>query len=263
MKFTSREHVEATGRSRVRSEVDGAISRGFNLGRFWIYVDPQDHGYSKHALNDGYWEAWITYWMSNNVEPGSYCLDIGANHGYYSMFLADHGCRVTAIEPQPKLCRLIQKSAWANGFDVDVVCAAVSAEEGEVEMTVPIHHGMNATISSQNSYAPDGENKITVKTLPLDNYTDAGVDFVKIDVEGAEELLWAGSKKFRNLNPNCLILMEWRWDRLENPVYFAQQILSQYTVTHVNYDGSESPLDSVEAFAARQHEDWMLVLRAS
>ena len=106
MKFDSVYDVERVGRDHHSSEEkeDGFLCK--TLGSFWLYADKEDKGYAPHAINDGYWESWITFWMYKNVKPHHTVLDIGANHGYYSLMLASLGCTVVASEPQPKLATL-------------------------------------------------------------------------------------------------------------------------------------------------------------
>ena len=262
MRFFTRDHVEQTGVYNRKVEEDKAGRRGWNLNSFWVYVDPEDHGYAHHALTDGYWESWITLWMSNHVLDGSKVIDIGANHGYYSLYLASLGCEVIAIEPQEKLCDLIKTSAKANKFNIDVRQCVVGNRKKKYSLEIPVHHGMNATIQSENSYAPFGTETIEVDGISLAEFADQQIDFIKIDAEGAEDLIWAGGKTFRKKNPNCVYLMEWRWDRFKEPEKFAAELLDTHIVTHVQFDGVEAALTSVDAFKEREHEDWMLVLRA-
>ena len=258
MKYANRKHVEQAGFDGVKFDDD----RARVLSSFWLYLDPQDEGFTPCAKRDGYWEAWITYWMTNNVEPGDVCIDIGANHGYYSMLLASCGCEVIAVEPQEHLCELIKRSAKANKFDVRVDRNVISDSNDPLQLVVPIHHGMNATVASQNSYAPYGDIKMMVPSLKLDNYCDGNkYSFIKIDAEGAEELIWSGGAEFRKQNPDCLYLMEWRWDRFENPERFGSLLLDTMNVTSVNYDGNEDPIKRIEELKIREHEDWMLALR--
>ena len=261
MIFETRTDVERVGRARVEQERDGRGLRALQLGVFWLYVDEDDSGYTKHALNDGFWEAWITLWMDKNVRSGSTVVDIGANHGYYSFFLASRKCKVFAFEPQPRLAELIRRSEEQNHLSVNVEELAVSDSEGVINMMVPINHGMNATISNQFSYAPNGYTTIEVETVTLDNMFDTiEIDFIKVDAEGAEDLIWAGSKEFRK-RQSPVWLMEWRYDRYKNPEAFAQDIFSTHDVTTVDFDGQENPVSSPDYLYTVKHEDWMLVLR--
>jgi FkbM family methyltransferase len=260
LKFEDRMHVETVGRFGSETVVEDEFIRARQLDSFWLYLDKEDYGYQKHAVEDGFWEAWITLWMDRNVEPGSRVMDIGANHGYYSFFLASKGCEVHAIEPQPNLVELLCKSVAFNKAKVTVVQGAVSNTTGSVEMMVPTHHGMNATISNEHTHAPEGFTNIKVSSFTLDDI-GGGFDFIKVDAEGAEDLIWAGSKEYRKKYPNTLWLMEWRWDRYKQPEIFAKEMLEHYHISFVDYNGNESPIDSVEHLATKQDEDWMLVLR--
>lgn len=263
MRFQDRAHVETVGRFGLQVERDDAGLRAKQLNAFWLYVDEEDEGYTKHAVGDGYWESWITLWMDRNVPDGSFAIDIGANHGYYTFFLASKGCKVIAFEPQPSLVELLHKSQQVNEGEVYVHGEALSNRVGTTQMMVPINHGMNATISNQFTFAPRGFRNVEVRTDTLNHrFGKAGVDFIKVDAEGAEDLIWAGSERFREDNPNCLWLMEWRWDRYRDPAGFGQDILDNYKVSHVNVAGDEEPIESVSHLATREHEDWMLVLRS-
>lgn len=261
MTFETRSQVEQIGLARVKQQRDERGLRAMQLGQFWLYVDEDDAGYTKHALNDGFWESWITLWMDKNVQSGSVCVDIGANHGYYSFFLASKGCQVYAFEPQPKLAELIRRSEEYNHLNVHVDELAISSVSGLNDMMVPIHHGMNATISNEYSYAPDGYEIIQVEMMPLDElFESIEVDFIKVDAEGAEDLIWAGSHDFRR-RQSPVWLMEWRYDRYKDPHGFAEELFATHDVSAVRTDGSEFPIKHPTVLYPIKHEDWMLVLR--
>ena len=81
------------------------------LGKYLMYADAQETGITPHLAMDGYWESWITRALAWTVRPGWHCLDVGANHGYYTLVPADGACpegRVTPIEPTPKLAELLR-----------------------------------------------------------------------------------------------------------------------------------------------------------
>jgi FkbM family methyltransferase len=261
MIFNSVSDVETVGRSNseFQEKEDGFLCK--TLGSFWLYADKDDKGYMPHAKNDGYWESWITFWMYKNVKPHQTVLDIGANHGYYSLMLAALGCTVVASEPQPKLARLISLSAKHNQYKrLTVLESAFSDKIGESMFQVPVHHGMNATLSDNNSYDPYGSDYITVKTIKLDDELNS-YDFIKIDAEGAEAKIWAGAQNYFAKNPETLVLMEWRYDRYEDPEAFAEDMFKKCQVSSVNYSGEESALKEASELYTKKNEDWMLVLR--
>lgn len=266
MKYFNRAEIENIGRAGSYWEIDK--ERGCYTGRvlssFWLCLDPVDHGFTPHMTEwrMGFWESWITLWMSQNVKPGMTCIDLGANMGYYTMFLANHGCKVIAVEPQPKLARLIEASAKLNNFKVRVDVNAIADKQGRMKMLVPNGHGMNASLAYE-PFAPNGNEETEVDVYTLDDYCEGEqyYDFIKVDVEGAEDLIFTGAQKFIKENPDCVWLLEWRWDRLKNPEKSAKELFETFAVGYVNYDGAEVTLNEAEQLSTQQNEDWMLVLR--
>lgn len=267
--FLSRHDVEQAG-VRESLFVEGsthykgreiAYRKAWVLSRFWLFCDPDDLGFTPHmtTLREGFWEAWITHWISRNVRPDSNCIDLGANMGYYSMLLAGMGCNVYAIEPQPHLADLIYLSAAENHYNVSVHRMAVSDQNGQFTMRVPTGHGMNASLAYE-PLSPHGYTEIEVPVTRLDDF-GSGFDFIKVDVEGAEDRVFDGAQNFISKNPDCTWLLEWRADRMESPERSAEKIFERMHVSYVEYDGYEVPLITPQQLHARQHEDWMLVLR--
>jgi FkbM family methyltransferase len=250
--------VETIGRSGidVTEKEDYFICK--TLNSYYICVDKDDLGYTPHAMNDGYWESWITYWMLKNVNPGSRVLDIGANHGYYSLMFSSIGCEVDACEPQPKLANLIKQSININKFDTNVLEYAFSDSIGKSTFIVPIHHGMNATLTKPG-YMPHGYEEITVDTNTLDSI-EYSYDFIKIDAEGAERKIWDGMQNYIERSPNTLYLVEWRYDRYEDPEKFAEEIFDKFNITYVDFEGKEKGID-LNLLYTKKNEDWMLVMR--
>ena len=79
----------------------------------------------------GHWESWITLAIARLVRPGWRCLDVGANHGYYTLIMADGvgpTGNVLAVEPNRKPARLLPLTLSVNGFSdwVEVVERAAS-----------------------------------------------------------------------------------------------------------------------------------------
>lgn len=257
----SRRDVEILGQAGIETKLDGDDTYAKMLNTFYVAVDNNDHGFAPHAINDGFWEAWITLWMYNNVKKDFSVCDIGANHGYYSLMLASMGCKnVDAYEPQPKLAKLIEKSKNFTGLDnLNVFDVAISNKDNTTaKMIVPIHHGMNATLTSPG-YMPDGFEEIDVKVSTLDSL-DIKYDFIKIDAEGGEEDIWEGMQNYLVKYPDTLILMEWRYDRYKNPEKFAQEMFDKCDINYVDFDGEEKAMN-LGLLYTRKNEDWMLVLR--
>lgn len=269
MIYNTREEVEAIGKAGAyyKEMDDFYVARA--LSSFWLVLDKSDLGFTPHftVKRENFWEAWITSWMSQQVFPGAHCMDIGANHGYYAFMMQQAGAQCMAIEPQSKLCNLMSKAVKLNSHQknyVEVVQAAVSDYPGEIiTLDVPEGHGMNASISSTyHPIAPNGNHVEEVETVTVDSVVTSftKMDFIKIDVEGAEREVWNGmAKMWRRSRP--VTLLEFRWDRYEEPVDFADQLFKEASVSYVDYDGLEKPVQGLSHLATKQNEDWMLVLR--
>lgn len=122
-------------------------------------------------------------------------IDIGANIGAYSLFVARQGgssARIVAIEPQPGIVdRLTFNTAHDSGVRIDIVPFAVADREGETEMIVDHDDSGGTHLKGIGSHS--GTEAVPVRCRPLTAILhDAGVtaiDALKIDVEGAEDLV--------------------------------------------------------------------------
>ncbi|GGE42119.1 methyltransferase [Agaricicola taiwanensis] len=125
-------------------------------------------------------------------------VDIGANIGGYSLFVANAargGAKVFAIEPQPEIFdRLIENIRQNPGSGVKAVACAIADQDGEAILFVDNHNrgetGLKFVRPDQQS---DGVVVVPAKTL-LAFAQEEGlsqIDALKIDVEGAEDIILA------------------------------------------------------------------------
>ena len=127
------------------------------LGKYMVYVDPDDIDITPHLCLNGYWEPWITLIIAREVQRGWHCIDVGANLGYYTLIMADAveaDGRVLAIEPNPRLAELLKFTLEVNGFQrhTTVLQKAVStAETCGVNLVIPPHRVGHATICREET----------------------------------------------------------------------------------------------------------------
>lgn len=108
-----------------------------------------------------------------------YVIDGGANMGFFSLAtLRDHPrATITAFEPDPRIADLLRQNLAANGAGhVTVVVAALGAVEGTAQFSSDGQAG--------GGVASTGE--ATVPVVRLSRYLDRPVDFLKLNIEGAE-----------------------------------------------------------------------------
>lgn len=161
------------------------------LGRFKLFVDPQDRSIAPHLMVDGIWEPRLTEWLVDELVPGTVAIDVGANVGYFSVLMAALGARVLAVEPNPAMVRRIEAARAANGLcdAITVLPVPVADTDGRaVVLEVEADHPGGAQLQD----APDPA-AATLRTRRLDGLPGAlDAALVKIDAEGHEDRIWQG-----------------------------------------------------------------------
>ncbi len=123
-------------------------------------------------------------------------VDIGANVALYSLYLATCGdVRTLAIEPQPGIVERLRFHLAANpSAKVEVLPIALSDRTGEVTLVINDSDSGGTHIDKHDGRQAAGE-RIKVPSKPLiDALKEAGIetiDALKIDVEGAEDIVLA------------------------------------------------------------------------
>lgn len=148
---------------------------------------------------NGNYEVAETNFFKSHVNDGDVCFDIGGNVGYFSLLLAGltKKSKVHCFEPIALNARLIEASAELNKIDNIVVNnCAVGEELGEIDFVVSEDSAYSSMIDTGRS-PKQSVNKVPMDTL--DNYVSKNnverIDFVKIDVEGAEGAVLEGAGK--------------------------------------------------------------------
>lgn len=237
------------------------------LTNYLFFADASDIGLTPHMCLNGYWESWITQVFCRQIKTGDFCVDIGANQGYFSILmaaLAGQNGKLLAIEPNPKPAYFLRKNLEVNGFPFmsTVVNKAVSEAYGQkVKLFVPGGRDLNASIYANSE--SDGDYILEVETTTIDQLTKdwQKVDFIKIDAEGAEELIWEGMKETIAKNKQLKLVVEFRCGRYENPERFLRKILDAgFSLAHIDYDSEIKHISLEQCLNDRPDEDWMLFL---
>lgn len=122
------------------------------------------------------------------IRPGDVVVDLGANVGMFSVWAAQRGARVRAVEPFSENLQQLGANLEAAGVfaDVEVVPAAVGAAVGLAK--VEPGPGANRSGGARVVEADPSEQEGLVQVLPLRKLLE-GLDevaFLKVDVEGYE-----------------------------------------------------------------------------
>jgi FkbM family methyltransferase len=114
---------------------------------------------------------------------------------------------VFAFEPEPENFGLLQRNVRCNGYgNVILIPKAVSDRSGTTSLFLAEHKGDARIFDSH-----DGRARIPVETVRLDDYfaeEERGVDFVKMDIQGAEPAAIKGMAKLLEKNNRTTLLLE-------------------------------------------------------
>lgn len=215
-------------------------------------------------------EIETTAQLAQLVKPGMVVLDIGAHVGYYarkfSALVGEKG-RVIAFEPHPRTHQVLKQNVEKLS-NVTSLQMAVAEQEGTAELydylmmsaSGSLHYDesmadLQRSQMSANDIAPrkDGSfqmQKFSVRTVPIDDcLKELGitqVDFIKMDIEGAEMGALRSMKQTIANSPKLALIMEYNPQALKafgfEPVEALAEILSMgFTgMQAINPDGSLS-----------------------
>lgn len=237
------------------------------LGRYKAYVDTTDIALSSHLMLDGYWEMWVTETLASLIRPGMVVADVGANIGYFTLLMAElvgPSGRVHAFEPNPRLVELLDKSLLVNGFARwATVHQTALGDRGDhsVRLVIPPGKPMNAYILPLDADAPC--ESVEVPVARLDSREDwQAIELAKIDVEGAEELIWVGAQGLLDSGTLRTVILEFNPLRYENARAFLERLsMHGFAIQHLTLDAGVVPTDMDSILCGSGTEDTMLVLK--
>jgi hypothetical protein len=119
---------------------------------------------------------------------------------------------------------------------------------------------LNSTIKAYDG----GYGSIKVEAITLDSLAsyEGGIDFVKVDIEGAEQLAWKGMQHLFSVNKNCVVMMEFVPPHYEeNGRLFFNDISNVCNISCIDYHGEEVIIPDYHFFETWTEEFLMLILR--
>jgi len=160
----------------------------------------------KHSMPGGL-EAEI---YRSRVKPGMTVAEIGANVGFFTLLfsgLAGPAGRVLAFEPDPENFRLLEKNAAANGR-ANISCrrAAVTDKAGSLKLYLSGENRGDHRIYD----CGEGRPCVEIPAVSLDGELGPGgrVDFIKMDIQGAEYKALLGMEATIRNSPSLAMLCE-------------------------------------------------------
>jgi FkbM family methyltransferase len=144
-------------------------------------------------------DAEIHSWIVRHARPEWVAFDIGMNFGYFTCLLGRQCAAVHGFEPIPWLAKRARANVELNDFhNVSIAEVALSDSPGEASLNLPSEEDCNWGTSSL-VHKSTGKAVLQVPLETVDSYVERQainrLDFMKIDVEGAEHLVLTGALK--------------------------------------------------------------------
>jgi FkbM family methyltransferase len=195
------------------------IVRLHGVSRMKLRASPGEHGIQAaiFLFRDAY-EPSVRAAIDHYVKEGDHVYDIGANLGLWSLRMLERvgpTGRVCAFEPMPETAERLAQNIKLSGHTNAIVRSHALGEAAqELTLYVPDDLGRSSLAAESEK-----DKQIKVMVSRLDDVWKAqgrpDIRFIKIDVEGAEPLVFRGATAFfKELRP--VICCEINLEKLAN-----------------------------------------------
>lgn len=170
-----------------------------------IWINIKDKHISRNIILAGEWEVNETEFVKKFLKEGDVFVDIGANIGWFTLLAADivgHKGKVYSFEARPDIYYYLNKSVMDSKFE-DIVRTYNFALGDKVSVVnifdIDQDNPGASSIGRPNEFSG---RSWRVRMNFLDNIIgDVRINLIKIDVEGAEMLVFKGAHKI--LSDEC------------------------------------------------------------
>ncbi len=269
LSFLTRRLPRIRGMARVIKPLRGYYAKKYDsCAERRIIINEYDHDISMELDRSSYMGGSI-YWLGyhhwremdyfrENLKPGMTFIDVGANQGEFTLFAAKYlrTGSVLSFEPEKTMFQALKKNIELNSFDnIQYFNFGLGNKDGILKLYTSsnvkphggIHEGLFTTYpdGSRNEYVQE----ISIKRLDdaLSNTKTARVDFIKIDVEGAELFVLQGAEEtIRLFKPK--LMLELNEETFRNAGYGTSDLIGflekhNYRIYKFLYGGKLKEID--------------------
>lgn len=185
------------------------------------------------ALFSGTFESGEIRFVDKYLKSGMTALDIGAHHGLYTVLASKRvgsAGIVIAFEPSPRERKQLLRNIRLNRcLNVRVEPYALGRERSRAELYI-VESGEDGCNSLRPPVVDGSTHRISVEVVTLDQVLSRNgirsVDFLKLDVEGAELETLQGAIKLLRGRPRPVLLVEVYDIRTQPWGYLAREIVA-------------------------------------
>ena len=213
-----------------------AVMAGQNFG---YMVEADDRLLSPWFIVTGTFEPVLTDYFIRTLKPGDHCIDAGCNFGFYSSLmgrLCGQG-QVVGVEADRRIADLARENQAINNVlgNTRILHAAICDSDADITLyRRPVRAGNTSIVDPGKAFTDlmgePGVEPFTVQGVRIDDLAagmDGRVDHIKIDVEGAEPLAFAGARRTIADNPGIRIVMEWSPEQIRTAGFDLSAFLGE------------------------------------
>jgi len=176
-------------------------------GQEMLIPNPKKSDLSRMIYLHGSWEDIVSRILCQEVRRGMTTLDIGAHVGYYTLLMAkrvgEEG-RVIAFEPNADVRKYIEQSVQRNGYSSVTLCPYALFHKGGFG-ALEGSDNLQSRLSQQLD-ASEGSFPVVVFDDVKESLGIDKVDFLKMDVEGAElDILFGMRATLEQFHPRMIV----------------------------------------------------------
>jgi len=178
--------------------------------RFYMLLNPTEH-IQQQLFWYGYYEKELADLLKRIVKPNDVFIDIGANIGYFSLFVASNfpSAKIIAFEPVTGLYQELNNNVALNNMEnITTVNIAVGEINEEKELFVSAANNLGMSSFQQPENYSGNKEKVKVVTLG-DWFKTSGlskINIIKLDIEGSELAALRGMKEIIKERKPILII---------------------------------------------------------
>jgi FkbM family methyltransferase len=218
----------AAYRLGVRLRKGDARFRSVSIADRRLVLDVTEFTAGPLYFGGSVYEPATTDYFVRHLAKGSVFVDVGANHGYFTVLaaaLVGPNGRVVAFEPNPRVFEQLQTHVRLNHFESQVQlvrCALGAQPDPSARLYVSQdewNSGLSSLIPRAGSREAAGDPASATVSVPvdtLDRWMAAAdlerIDLLKIDVEGAEALAIRGMAAALRAGRIESLIVETLWD---------------------------------------------------
>jgi len=197
--------------------------------QFWINLTT---GMQETVFFLGEFEKEITKIAASLVKKGDVCIDVGANFGWYTTLfytLAGEGGSVHSFEPVPATFRELKRNFELLGGPGNVFINNLALGDHEGTVSINLFEDLPTGHASLSSQGRSDAAVFECRMVTLDSYLDeqavGPVNFVKVDIEGAEMMFLNGARRLFDQEIPPIFLMEMALQTTRNFDYVPNDLI--------------------------------------